>query len=269
MPHYICATCGTQHAETVLPPEQCDICEDERQYVGWDGQRWTTLEELRATHHVELRPEGPRLTGVGIEPGFAIQQRALHVAASSGAVLWDCVSLVDDAAVAALATLGRVQTIAISHPHFYASCVEWSRALDDVPVYLHADDRRWVRRPDRCIVHWEGERLALGGGVTLIRCGGHFDGGTVLHWRDGADGRGALLSGDILQVSQDRKSVSFMWSFPNYVPLGATAVRRIAAAVEPFSYEQIYGAWWRRNVTADAKAAVARSVDRYLRAIAG
>jgi hypothetical protein len=269
MPHFICVTCGSQHAESVIPPARCEICEDERQYVGWDGQRWTTLAELRATHRLELRAEDRGLTGVGVEPSFAIGQRALHVAAGDGAVLWDCVSLVDDAGVAALETLGRVRAIAISHPHYYTSCVEWSRALGGVPVYLHADDLRWLRRPDRRVVPWEGERLDLGDGLTLVRCGGHFHGGAVLHWKDGAAGRGALLTGDIIQVGQDRRSVSFMWSFPNYVPLGAAAVRRIAAAVAPFRFERIYGAWWGRNVAVDAEAVLARSVDRYLAAIAG
>ena len=52
----------------------------------------------------------------------------------------------------------------------------------DCPVYLHAADRQWVMRPDPSIVFWEGETQALGDGLTLIRCGGHFAGGTVLHW---------------------------------------------------------------------------------------
>ena len=46
MPAYICLTCGVQYAPSERPPERCPICEDERQYVGWQGQQWTTLEEL-------------------------------------------------------------------------------------------------------------------------------------------------------------------------------------------------------------------------------
>ena len=34
-------------------------------------------------------------------------------------------------------------------------------------------------------------RLDLGGGVTLVNAPGHFDGGTMLHWADGAGGKGA------------------------------------------------------------------------------
>ena len=75
--------------------------------------------------------------------------------------------------------------------------------------------------------------------MTLVRSGGHFQGGTVLHWPAGADGRGVLLVGDILRVCQDRRHVSFMYSYPNYIPLPADAVRKAVAAVEPFTYDRI------------------------------
>ena len=29
---------------------------------------------------------------------------------------------------------------------------------------------------------WDGETKEIGTALTLIRCGGHFEGGTVLHW---------------------------------------------------------------------------------------
>jgi hypothetical protein len=124
-------------------------------------------------------------------------------------------------------------------------------------------------RPDDAVVFWAGETKPLAEGLTLIRCGGHFEGGTVLHWAGGTGGRGALLTGDILQAAADRKYVSFMWSYPNYVPLGAAAVRRIAAAVEPFAFDRVYGAFWDSVIDRDGKAVVARSVERYLRAIGG
>jgi hypothetical protein len=89
----------------------------------------------------------------------------------------------------------------------------------------------------------------------------------VLHWLAAARGRGALLSGDILQVCADRRHVSFMYSYPNYIPLPAPVIHAIAWAVEPFPYERVYGAWWDRVIAEDGKAAVRRSVERYLRAI--
>jgi glyoxylase-like metal-dependent hydrolase (beta-lactamase superfamily II) len=268
----ICVTCGTQFAERDTVPERCPICEDERQFVGWAGQGWTTLEGLRAGYRLALQDEGDGMLGIGTEPKFAIGQRALLVPAQARDrpgknVLWDCISLIDGAAARVVEGQGGLSAVAISHPHYYTSMVEWSRAFDGAPIYLHADDRRWVMRPDAAIVFWEGEELALGEGLTLLRLGGHFAGGQVLHWAAGADGRGVLLAGDILQVVQDRRFVSFMYSYPNYIPLPAATVRRMAAMLEPYRFERVYGAWFGAVVRADAKAAVRRSAERYVRAL--
>jgi hypothetical protein len=89
----------------------------------------------------------------------------------------------------------------------------------------------------------------------------------VLHWPDGADGKGVILSGDILQVVQDRRWVSFMYSYPNLIPLSASAVRRIFDTVEPLEFDRIYGAWSGKVVFRDARAAVRQSAARYIRAI--
>ena len=102
-----------------------------------------------AGHKNQLDVEGPELTSVSTDPKFALGQRALHVRAPGGNILWDCISLVDDRSVNAIQALGGVPAIAISHPHYYAAMIDWSRALGDVPVYLHAADGEWVMRPIR------------------------------------------------------------------------------------------------------------------------
>ncbi|HST58795.1 MAG TPA: hypothetical protein VLK84_08910 [Longimicrobium sp.] len=268
MQSYICTTCGTQFAPTAEKPAACPICEDERQYVAPGGQQWTTMDALRRGHRNSFRRLEPGLYGFAPEPKAGIGQRALLVRTPAGNVLWDCVPLLDDATVDIIRGLGGLSAIAISHPHFYTSMVEWAHAFD-APVFLHADDRESVMRPDPSLRFWEGETHALMDGLTLIRCGGHFSGSSVLHWAAGAEGRGALMTGDTIQVVPDRGWVTFMRSFPNQVPLNAAAVRRITAAVEPFAFDRIYGAWWDAHVETDAKDAVARSAARYLDAIAG
>ena len=237
------------------------MCEDPRQYVPVSGQAWTTLDDLRASHTNAIRPEGD-LTGIGTEPKFGIGQRALLVPAGDSNVLWDCVTLLDDATAAEIEARGGLRAIAISHPHYYSTMVEWGRRFS-CPVYLHADDRQWVMRDDEVLEYWSGETLDLGDGLTLIRCGGHFAGGTVLHAGD------ALLAGDIVQVIPDRGWVGFMYSYPNLIPLPEAAVRSIAAALEPYSFESIYGAWWERIVRRDGHAIVQRSAERYARALRG
>ncbi|MFQ5889184.1 MAG: MBL fold metallo-hydrolase [Gemmatimonadota bacterium] len=269
MPNHICVTCGVQYTEGKAPPARCLICEDERQFVGWEGQRWTTMEELRPAYRNRFVDTEPNLTRIGTEPAFGIAQHAFLIRSSAGNVLWDCITLIDDETVETVGKLGGIAAIAISHPHFYSAMVEWSRAFGDAPVYLHAADRRWVTRRDPAIVFWEGETRVLGDGLTLIHADGHFDGSAVLHWADGAKGRGVLLSSDTIHVVPDRRWVAFMYSYPNYIPLPAVKVRRVVDSVEPFSFERIYGPWPGRVVMEGGKAAVRRSAERYLRAISG
>jgi hypothetical protein len=262
--HAICVTCGVQFAGADALPQRCPICTDERQYVPESGQRWTTLAELGADRTNALRDEHG-LLGVGTEPRFAIGQRALVVPWAEGNLLWDCVTLLDDDTAAALEARGGLRAIAISHPHYYSAMVEWAHRFE-CPVLLHAADREWIMRPDPALELWEGERRDLGDGLTLIRCGGHFAGGTVLHRAEGA---GAILSGDIVQVIPDRAHVGFMYSYPNLIPLAERDVRAIADALEPFAFESIYGAWWDAVIPEGGKEIVRRSAARYARALAG
>jgi glyoxylase-like metal-dependent hydrolase (beta-lactamase superfamily II) len=263
MTHFICATCGAQFTASEAPPAECPVCEDARQWVPEDGQKWTTLDELREQHRSEVRDDG-EYAGVGMEPGFAIGQRALLVRLGERCVMWDCIPLLDDAAAAEVSRRGGLAAIAISHPHYYSGMVEWAHRFE-CPVLLHADDAEWIMRPDPAIELWEGETRSLGDGLTLIRCGGHFAGGTVLHDARG----GTLLSGDIVQVIPDRGWVGFMYSYPNLIPLPGDAVRAIAEALEPYEFDRIYGAWWGRLVPRDGSAIVARSAERYVAALRG
>jgi hypothetical protein len=267
MPAYICLTCGVQFAPSAAPPPGCPICEDERQYVGWQGQRWTTLEEMAAQgYRNELREEEPGLVSVGTTPTFAIGQRALLVRTSAGNVLWDCQHYLDEQTVAAVREMGGVQAIAISHPHFYGVNVEWAETFD-APVYIHAADREWVMRPSPHVRFFDEDVVEPVPGLSLIRLGGHFDGATVLHWPGGAEGEGAVLCGDTITVVMDRRHVSFMYSYPNLIPLSASAIEGIVRRMRDYRFTRLYGAWNGRVVTADGLAAIERSAARYIHRI--
>jgi hypothetical protein len=209
------------------------------------------------------------LIGIGTSPAFAIGQRAILVCTESGNLLWDSSSLVDDAAIGAVDQLGGVQAIAVSHPHYHSSMVSWSKAFGDAPIYLHECVRRWVMRPHENIHYWSGRTNSLFAGLTLHNTGGHFSGYQVLHWPAGANGNGVLLSGDQPTVVADRRWVSFMYSYPNYIPLGRAEIDRIVEVIKPLKFDRIYGAWWNRVVATDAWNVVRRSAERYLKAIDG
>ena len=144
--------------------------------------------------------------------------------------------------------MGGIKGIAISHPHYYTTMTEWSRALGGVPIHLHEGDKKWIMRSDDTVKLWSGASRKLLPGLTLINAGGHYPGGTCLHWARGAGGKGALLSGDIVQVVQDNKSVSFMWSFPNFIPLSAPRVQGVVDALKPYAYDRVHGAFDHRTI---------------------
>jgi len=267
MPSFICVTCGNQFAATAQPPHHCPICEDDRQYVNPSGQAWTTLDELQTSHHNIVRALEPGLWEIATQPKFGIGQRALLVRGQAGNVLWDCVSLIDQATIEAVQALGGLSALAMSHPHLFGSMVDWSHAFGNAPIYLHASFREWVQRPDPTFRYWDAESHALAGGIGLQRCGGHFDGSSVLHWPDGADGRGVLLSSDTLYVTPDRRHVTFMHSYPNFIPLDVPTVERVVGAVMPLQFDRIYGHFDNLSIETDAKAAVERSLGRYKQAI--
>ncbi|MGQ0648239.1 MAG: hypothetical protein ACT4P7_11780 [Gemmatimonadaceae bacterium] len=145
-----------------------------------------------------------------------------------------------------------------------SSMIEWSRSLGGVPIYLHGRDRAWVTRPDPAIVFWEGPTQELLPGVPLVHCGGHFAGKTLLHWQAGAEGRRALLAGDIFRVVPGADRVGFMRSYPNLIPLSPEVARRLASRVADLRFDRIHGAWWDRRVWTGASLAVHASAQRYI-----
>ena len=161
MPNYICQTCGAHYAEHSTPPRGCKICEDERQYVHREGQSWTTLTEATAKHDLVIRPMESNLYGIGIEPSFAIGQRALLLRSSQGNILWDCIPLINDQIIQQIKKLGGLDMIAISHPHYYTGLSEWSKAFGGrrhgrAPVRRRLPSRGSNRL--HCL-HWTHRRL--------------------------------------------------------------------------------------------------------------
>lgn len=266
MTAFICRTCGVQYEPSVSPPERCIICSDDRQYVGWDGQQWTDLAALAAEgRRTDIRDEEPGLVGIGVEPQIGIGQRSLLVTSPQGNLLWDVPGFVDEAAFEVVERLGGLAAVSASHPHFYGAICEWADRFD-VPVVLPEADRRWITRTPRRLELYR-DRFELTSSISIVRCGGHFPGSAVAHWTGAEDGAGVLMSGDSVTVAADRSWVSFMWSYPNMIPLDERELDGIESALALLRFERIYGGWWGRVVASDAEGVVRRSMERYRLAI--
>jgi Metallo-beta-lactamase superfamily. len=256
----LCKACGTSYEITDTHPQQCKICEDERQYVPAAGQKWLDFDTVCATHTNKWKQHSPSLFSIRTVPDFAINQRAFILRTPEGNILWDCIATLDDATKTLVASLGGLRAIAISHPHYYTAMQDWAEAFN-APIYLHASDREWVMRDSRWIHFWQGDVLELTRDVSVIRLGGHFAGGCVLHW---AQGDGVVLSGDIVQVTPGAHAVSFMWSYPNMLPLSAATVSDIIQRLAVVKFKQLYGAFEGKDIKENADDIVQRSGEKYI-----
>lgn len=230
--------------------------------MGW--RRGAKLSESRTIEVVELEPN---LWSLSAHPQISVGHHALLVMTPEGNLLWDALSVITPSAVNTVRRLGGLAAVAIAHPHFQAAMVSWSIAFGGVPVYIHDDDRQWVARPDELVQTWAGDSLELFGGLTVVRCGGHFDGSAVLHWPGGASGKGVLLTSDTIDIAPGNNAVSFMYSFSGFLPLEARSVEQIGRRLQPFTYDRLYGCWRGRVVAHDATAVVAQSIARYTSAL--
>ena len=256
----LCKTCGTSYDTTTGAVERCAICEDERQYVPVGGQQWVDFDTVVTSHTNKWQQLEPGLLSLKTVPKFAINQRAILLTTPHGNILWDCIATLDPATRTLIDALGGLHAIAISHPHYYTTMQDWAAAFD-APVYLHASDRKWVMRDSPALRFWEGETQDLLPGIRLLRLGGHFAGGTVLHWDCGS---GVLLAGDILQVTPGADRVSFMWSYPNMLPLPGAAVSAITDRLREAPFQRLYGAFEGQNITENAHDIVMQSGQKYI-----
>ncbi|MGH1565231.1 hydrolase [Mumia sp. DW29H23] len=261
----ICATCAVEFSEPV--PEVCPICADERQWVPADGQRWTTTAELReAGQQLVWTDREPRRAEITTAPKVGIGQTAQLVTTDEGSLLWDPTGYLDDGTARRILERGPVLAVAASHPHMFGVQTAWGEALD-APVLVCASDAEWIgRRTDR-VALWEDEHV-LAPGLTLHRIGGHFAGAAVAHWADDVTSKGLLLSGDTVFPNPDRRSLGFMRSYPNKIPLSAGTVQAIADRLAPLAFDRIVGNFG-NLIDGDAKAVLEHSAARHVAWVRG
>ena len=73
-----------------------------------------------------------------------------------------------------------------------------------------------------------------------------------------------LLTGDTIQVVAEPRGVTFLWSYPNKIPLSAGTVRRIADEIGRWRVDRIYGFDEGLQIIGDGSAAIEDSARRYI-----
>ncbi len=307
----VCTACGTQFdiAERARLPA-CRICDDPRQFTPPGGQAFTTMADVRRRHHNVFHPStggDARLTSIVTEPKLGIGQRAIFVRTPAGNILWDCLTLIDEATMEHIRALGGLHAIVISHPHYYSSHTEWAAAFQ-CPVYLRAEDAAWtvqsstwqvflgqkhdgkhIRDPDGPMSSYVVDiRLAktldepkAGSGAKALCLGGHFPGSQVLLF-DGhlliADtlvttpsGLGSWSTDALGQVRSrppGMNSFAFMWSIPNMIPLWGDEVFAMWDVLKHFDFTSTHGAFVGTDIIApDVKQRVLDSMKIHTRFI--
>ncbi|KAL4872981.1 hypothetical protein BDV12DRAFT_182615 [Aspergillus spectabilis] len=298
----ICSTCGTQFPTSSTLPS-CKICDDPRQYVPTTGQSWTTLRTLRSAipSYKNIFTPDPihkdRLISIHTEPRQAIGQRAFLCRASTPSdgsnktkktfnIMWDCITYIDEETISRVNELGGIDAIVISHPHYYTTHLLWAEIFD-CPVYLSREDEEWVViRGERQVIFDERE-LAFpvldseeegrkGEGeaeIAVIKTGGHFPGSTVLWWKSL---RTLLIADTIAVVPSGRywvdrpagtASFTFLWSYPNMIPLSADDVLAIWKAIKHTDFEFTRGAFAGMDTDTNSKKRVLDSAKIFVRAM--
>ena len=274
----ICTACGTQYPTADRQQQsRCFICDDPRQFTPPSGQSFTThggiVSSLAGYKNVFRRyDEDDRLTFIYTTPKFAIGQRCILIRTPAGNILWDCITLLDDATVDEINKLGGLKAIVISHPHYYSTHLQWARAFG-CPVYLAAEDKQWLAQtdPERQVFLEPGtteKRVTVEGqdtGATILKLGGHFPGSLVLLF----DGR--LFVADTLLTTpagmgswetdavgnrreghlgrpEGSNSFAFMWSIPNMIPLSPEEISGMWDVLGKHEFRSTHGAFMGHDI---------------------
>ncbi|KAH7123752.1 beta-lactamase-like protein [Dendryphion nanum] len=267
----ICVTCGTQlDVPLSQAPPNCRMCDDPRQYVPGTGYTWTSLAEAQSSQKNQFTQDttNPNIWFINTAPKdgsfnplrpttswpnkqLGIGERAILLQTPAGNVLWDLIAFLDEETVEWVKSKGGLKAIVISHPHFYTTHLEWAEVFG-CPVYTARADEEWLSRADT-----KGQRRLIEGttkiveGVTAIQVGGHFDGSLILHWDDQLFHADSIMVVPSAFYHKDRPkgttSYTFMWSYPNMIPLPPQKVLAIWKALKPFNFTATYGGFMGQN----------------------
>jgi len=184
--------------------------------------------------------------------------------------MWDCIAVINDQAVEDLKAIEaktgkKLQGIVISHPHFYTTSLSWAQALDTY-VYISHQDLQWYQRRESSIASTRlrpiaQKNLKHSTDIESVCVGGHFEGSRVFLHKPSR----TLGVADSIYVTP-RRTASFMWSYPNMIPLPPTAIHGIWDSVKGLPFDRVLGCFEGQEIRANGRKIIQDSAQLWLRA---
>jgi len=227
---------------------------------------------MQAKHTVKIDPDpvNKEIFFVTTEPRFGIGQRAILFVTSDGIWMWDCIAVINDQAVEELKAIEaktgkKLQGIVISHPHFYTTSLSWAQALDTY-VYISHQDLQWYQRRESSIASTRlrpiaQKNLKHSTDIESVCVGGHFEGSRVFLHKPSR----TLGVADSIYVTP-RRTASFMWSYPNMIPLPPDAIHGIWDSVKGLPFDRVLGGFEGQEIRTNGRKIIQDSAQLWLRA---
>ncbi|KAJ5737812.1 uncharacterized protein N7483_002937 [Penicillium malachiteum] len=255
------------------------------------SQSWTTLKSLHSSkekyHNVfTTYPENPNLIAIHTAPKLGIGQRAFLClgGAATGNILWDCITYLDEETIQRVNSLGGIDAIVISHPHYFSTSIQWAETFN-CDLYISAEDEEWLGNcgDGQRLKLWNGQRLSFpssgksdgnqdASDIIAVKTGGHFPGSSVLWWKSAkklfiADTIMIVPSG-LYTVNRPpgTASFAFMWSYPNYIPLPPDAIYDIWKAIKDLDFNDAHGAFLAQDTRGKSKERILESAKIVVKA---
>jgi glyoxylase-like metal-dependent hydrolase (beta-lactamase superfamily II) len=256
-----CSTCGTQFVDDKYTAGNCPVCSNDRQYLPVKGQGWTKLEDLQNNFSNLITRINDNLYEIKTIPKFAIGQRAFLILTPNGNILWDCISLLNETTIEFIKSKGGLKAIAISHPHYYSSINDWAEVFK-CPVYIHQNDEEFIYTNGSRISLWQGADKELWDEIKIKNIGGHFPGSSIMIVPFLSKG-GTIFCGDTFYISPSKKHVSVMYSYPNFIPVSLSEIKRINESMLNIQFDTLIGAFDNQKISPNAKEILHASFAKY------
>jgi hypothetical protein len=256
-----CSTCGTKFTSSIHTSQDCIVCSNDRQYLPAKGQAWTKPEDLQNNYSNVIKEISENFYEIKTLPKFAIGQRAYLIITPNGNILWDCISLLNQSTIEFIKSKGGLKAIAISHPHYYSSMNDWADIFN-CPIYIHKNDEEFIYTKGEHIQLWSGDEKELWNNMKIKLIGGHFPGSSIF-LVPFLSKEGTILCGDTFYISPNKKHISVMYSYPNFIPVKISEIKRINQSMQNVNFDSLIGAFDNQSINADAKSILHTSFERY------